>query len=61
MLRLSSRLVIDEANLSDWKTGDDLIKRTYIQSPEVKAIAEQEPEFQRICRQIERENERRGK
>lgn len=59
--RLSSRLVIDEANLSDWKTGDDLIKRTYIQSPEVKAIAEQEPEFQRICRQIERENERRGK
>lgn len=59
--RLSSRLVIDEANLSDWKTGDDVIKRTYIQSPEVKAIAAQEPEFQRICRQIEREKKRKGK
>lgn len=59
--RLSSRIVIDEANLSDWKTGDDVIKGTYIQSPEVKAIAAQEPEFQRICRLIERENKRRGK
>lgn len=59
--RLSSRLVIDEANLSDWKTGDDVIKRTYIQSPEVKAIAAQEPEFQRICRQIEREKKPKGK
>ncbi|MGA8221903.1 MAG: hypothetical protein WB780_09650 [Candidatus Acidiferrales bacterium] len=58
---LSSRLVIEEATLSDWKTGDDVIKRTYIQSPEVKAIAAQEPEFQRICRQIERENKLKGK
>jgi hypothetical protein len=58
---LSSRLVIEEATLSDWKTGDDAIKRTYIQSPEVKAIAAQEPEFQRIRRQIERENKRKGK
>jgi len=38
---ISSRLVIDEANLSDWKTGDDVIKRTYILSPEVKAITAQ--------------------
>ena len=59
--RLSSRLVIDEADLSDWKTGDAVIKRTYIQSPDVKAIAAQEPEFQRICRQIEREKKRKGK
>jgi hypothetical protein len=58
---ISARLVIEEATLSDWKTGDDVIKRTYIQSPEVKAIAAQEPEFQRICRQIEREKKRRGK
>jgi hypothetical protein len=58
---ISSRLVIEEATLSDWKTGDDVIKRTYIQSPEVKAIAAQEPEFQRICRQIEKEKKRRGK
>lgn len=58
---LSSRIVIEEATLSDWKTGDDVIKRTYIQSPEVKAIAAQEPEFQRICQQIEREKNRKGK
>jgi hypothetical protein len=58
---LSSRIVIEEATLSDWKTGDDVIKRTYIQSPEVKAIAAQEPEFQRICREIEREKKRKGK
>ena len=58
--RLSSRIVIDEANLSDWKTGDDVIKRTYIQSPEARTIMAQGREFQRICRQIERENKRRG-
>jgi hypothetical protein len=56
---LSSRIVIEEATLSDWKTGNDVIKRTYIQSPEVRAIAAQEPEFQRICRQIEKENRRK--
>lgn len=58
---LSSRMVIEEATLSDWKTGDDVIERTYIQSPEVKAIAAQEPEFQRICRQIESEKKRKDK
>ena len=58
---ISSRLVIEEATLSDWKTGDDVIKRTYIQSPEVKAIADQEPEFQRICRRIDKEKKRGGK
>lgn len=30
---LSPRIMIEEATLSDWKTGDDIIKRTYIQSP----------------------------
>jgi hypothetical protein len=60
-LRLSSRLVIDEANLSDWKTGDDVIKRTYIQSPEVKAIAAQDAEFRRICRRLDRERNAGGK
>lgn len=30
---LSPRIMIEEATLSDWKTGDDVIKRTYIQSP----------------------------
>ena len=59
--RLSSRLVIDEADLSDWKTGDAVIKRTYILSPEVKTIVAQDAEFQRICRRIEKERKRRGK
>jgi len=56
---LSSRIVIEEATLSDWKTGNDVIKRTYIQSPEVKAIAAQEPEFQRICRRLDSEKKRK--
>jgi hypothetical protein len=53
--------VIDEADLSDWKTGDAVIKRTYIQSPEVKAIVTQDAEIQRICRRINKERKRRGK
>lgn len=56
---LSSRIVIEEATLSDWKTGNDVIKRTYIQSPEVRAIAAQEPEFQRIVRRLDREKKRK--
>jgi hypothetical protein len=53
--------VIDEADLSDWKTGDAAIKRTYIQSPKVKAIVAQDAEFRRICRRIDKERKRRGK
>ena len=56
---LSSRIVIEEATLSDWKTGNDVIKRTYIQSHEVKAIAAQEPEFQRIVRRLDRKKKRK--
>jgi hypothetical protein len=56
--RLSSQLVIDEADLSDWKTGDAVIKHTYIQSPEVKAIVAQDAEFRRICRRIDKEKKR---
>jgi hypothetical protein len=53
--------VIDEADLSDWKTGDVVVKRTYIQSPEVKAIVAQDAEFQRICRRIDKKGKRGGK
>ena len=59
--RLSSRLVIHEADLSDWKTGDAVTKRTYVQSPEVKAIVTQDAEFQRICRRIDKERKPGGK
>jgi len=59
--RLSSRLVIDEADLSDWKTGDAVIKRTYVQCPEVKAIVAQDAAFQRICRRIDKERKHEGK
>lgn len=60
---LSSRIVIDEADLQDWKTGDGIKKRTYIQNPEFAEIAAQEPEFQRICRRLDKETKRktRGK
>ena len=52
---LRSRVEIIEADLTDWKTGDGVIKRTYVQSPEIKAIVAQDAEFERICRRIERE------
>lgn len=52
---LSCRIVIDEADLSDWKTGNRIEKRVYMRSPEFAEIAAQEPEFQRICRQLDRE------
>ena len=52
---LGSRLKIIEADLTDWKTGDGVIKRTYVQSPEIKAIVAQDAEFRRICHRIERE------
>jgi len=53
---LGSRLEIIEADLTDWKTGNGVIKRTYVQSPELKAIVAQDAEFQRICRRLDREN-----
>jgi hypothetical protein len=49
---ITSRLIIEEADLKDWKTGDGVRKRTYIQSPEMAEIAAQEPEFRRICKQL---------
>jgi len=52
---LSCRIVIDEVDLSDWKTGNRIEKRVYVRSPEFAEIAAQEPEFERICRQIDRE------
>ena len=52
---LSCRIVIDEADLSDWKTGNRIEKRVYMRSPEFEEIAAQEPEFQRICRELEKE------
>jgi hypothetical protein len=52
---ITSRLEIMEADLQDWKTGNGVIKRTYIESEEIKQIRAQQPEFERICRQIERE------
>ena len=52
---LGARLEIIEADLTDWKTGDGVIKRTYVQSPEIKAIVAQDAEFQRICRRLDKE------
>jgi len=52
---ITSRLVIEEADLQDWRTGDGIVKRRYIESPEMKAIHDTEPEFQRICKQLDKE------
>jgi len=58
---LGSRLKIIEADLTDWKTGDGVIKRTYVQSPEIKAIVAQDAEFQRICRRLDKEKRNAGR
>ena len=57
---LGSRLEIIEADLTDWKTGDGVVKRTYVQSPEIKAIVAQDAEFERICRRLDREKKRKA-
>jgi len=56
---ITSRLEIMEADLQDWKTGDGIVKRRYIESPEMKAIHDTEPEFQRICKQLDKEAKRK--
>ena len=57
---LGARLEIIEADLTDWKTGDGVIKRTYVQSPEIKAIVAQNAEFERICHRLDREKKRKA-
>ena len=52
---LTSRIVIEEADLGDWKSGDFIQKRAFIQSPMVKAIVKQDALFNRISRDLERE------
>ena len=58
---ITSRLEIMEADLQDWTTGDGVIKRTFIESEEIKQIRAQQPEFERICRQIDREKKQKGR
>jgi len=52
---LTSRIVIEEADLGDWKSGDFVQKRAFIQSPMVKAVVKQDALFNRISKQLERE------
>jgi len=52
---LTSRIVIEEADLGDWKSGDFTQKRAFIQSPMVKAIVKQDALFNKISKQLDRE------
>lgn len=52
---LTSRIVIEEADLGDWKSGDFVQKRAFIQSPMVKAIVKQDALFNKISKQLDRE------
>jgi hypothetical protein len=52
---LTSRIVIEEADLGDWKSGDFVQKRAFIQSPMVKAIVRQDALFNKISKQLDRE------
>ena len=52
---LTSRIVIEEADLGDWKSGDFVQKHAFIQSPMVKAIVKQDALFNKISKQLDRE------
>jgi len=52
---LTSRIVIEEADLGDWKSGDFIQKRAFIQSPMVKAIVKEDALFNKITKQLDRE------
>jgi hypothetical protein len=52
---LTSRIVIEEADLGDWKSGDFVQKRAFIESPMVKAIVKEDTLFDRISKKLERE------
>ena len=52
---LTSRIVIEEADLGDWKSGDFVQKCAFIQSPMVKAIVKQDALFNKISKQLDRE------
>lgn len=59
---LTSRIVIEEADLGDWKSGDFVQRRAFIQSPMVKATVKQDALFNKISKQLdrkERQEERR--
>ena len=47
---LTSRIVIEEADLGDWKSGDFVQKRAFIQSPMVKAIVKEDALFNKISK-----------
>lgn len=52
---LTSRIVIEKADLGDWKSGDFVQKHAFIQSPMVKAIVKEDALFNKISKQLERE------
>jgi len=52
---LTSRIVIEEADLGDWKSGDFVQKRAFIQSPMVKAVVKEDALFNKISKQLARE------
>jgi len=52
---LTPRIVIEEADLGDWKSGDFVQKRAFIQSPTVKAIVKQDALFNKISEQLDNE------
>lgn len=53
---LTSRIVIEEADLGDWKSGDFVQKRAFIQSPMVKAIIKEDALFNKISKQLARKH-----
>ena len=49
------RIVVEEVDLCDWKTGNLVQKRVYIQGPETKAVVAQDKLFNKIQAQLDKE------
>jgi hypothetical protein len=58
---MTSRVVIEEADLGDWKSGNFVPKRIYMASPEIEEVHAQDAEFERISRKLDREKKQKPK
>jgi len=56
---LRSRIVIEEADLADWKSGNLVQKRAFIQSPMVRAIVKEDAVFRKISRKLDGEQRKK--
>ena len=58
---MTARVVVEQAELGDWRSGNFVPLRLFMASPEIEAIRSQDKEFNKICRRLDREKKRKAK